>query len=97
MFGGSEGGDWLVAYLNQTDISGNRNSALFPYYNRGDVSWSRKIGWFGLDGEFQFQVLNALNHFNVLLYQWDFSTMPVQVTARSMFPITPTVGVNFNF
>ena len=97
MFGGSQGGDWLVAYLNQTDISGNRNSALFPYYNRGDVSWSRKIGWFGLDGEFQFQVLNALNHFNVLLYQWDFSTMPVQVTARSMFPITPTVGVNFNF
>ncbi|MCF7842016.1 MAG: TonB-dependent receptor [Lentisphaeria bacterium] len=93
------GGDisWLTPFLNQTSLYGNRNSAMFPYYNRGDVSWSRKIGWFSWNGEFQFQVLNVLNHFNVLLYQWDHSVLPSEVTATSMFPIMPTVGVTFKF
>ena len=97
MYGGEGIGGWYSPYLPQTSIKGNRDSALFPYYNRGDVSWSRKIGWFGWNGEFQFQVLNVLNHFNVLLYQWDHSVLPSQATATSMFPIMPTVGVTFKF
>ncbi|MCF7902098.1 MAG: TonB-dependent receptor [Candidatus Marinimicrobia bacterium] len=91
------GTDWFSPYLGESDISGKRNSALFPYYSRGDVSWSRKIGWFGWNGEFQFQVLNVLNRFNVLLYQWDHSVLPSEATATSMFPIMPTVGVTFTF
>ncbi len=97
MYGGEDNVGWYSPYLPQTDIQGSRDSALFPYYNRGDVSWSHKIGWFGWDGEFQFQVLNVLNHFNVLLYQWDHSVLPSQATATSMFPIMPTVGVAFKF
>lgn len=95
--GSNNNPSWYSAYIGQSSIYGNRNSAVFPYYNRGDVSWSRKIGWFGLDGEFQFQVLNVLNHFNVLLYQWDYSILPPLVTATSMFPVMPTVGVTFKF
>lgn len=97
MFGGSGDEGFSQPYLNQNDISGPRNSEFFPQYNRGDVSYSRDIRFLNLDGEFQVQILNVLNHFNVLLYQWDHSEQPVIVTATSMFPIMPTVGVIFEF
>ncbi len=97
MYGGSSNEGWFQPYLLQNDISGSRNSAFFPQYNRGDISYSRTFRFRGADAEFQAQILNVLNHFNVLLYQWDHSELPVLVTATSMFPIMPTIGLTFTF
>jgi hypothetical protein len=97
MYGGSGDEGWFQPYLFESDISGTRNSASFPNYNRGDVNYSRQFELSKIEGEFQFQVLNVLNHFNVLLYQWDHSVLPSQVVATSMFPIIPTVGLTLRF
>ena len=95
--GGAGDEGWFQPYLFENDISGTRNSASFPNYNRGDVNYSRQLQWWGMEGEFQFQILNVLNHFNVLLYQWDHSVLPSQIVATSMFPIIPTVGLTLRF
>ncbi|MCF7803786.1 MAG: TonB-dependent receptor [Candidatus Marinimicrobia bacterium] len=95
MYGGNETAGWFRPYLYQTNISGNRNSANFPAYVRGDISYTRQLDWFGWDGEFKFQILNFTNQFNVLLYQWDHSSSPSTVVANSMFPIIPTFGFSF--
>ncbi len=96
-YGGTGDEGWFQPYLYQTDINGTRNSAYYPSYNRGDINYSRNIRWFGVEGEFQAQILNLLNHFNVLLIQFDHSVLPSQATATSMFPIMPTVGFTFRF
>jgi len=93
-YGGSGTSGWFQPYQYQTNIEGDRNSAYFPAYLRGDLSYTRKIRWFHREGEFKFQLINFTNHFNVLLYQWDHSKSPSSVTATSMFPIIPTVGIS---
>lgn len=40
-------------------------------------------------------VLNLANHFNVLTYVWDHNKSPSEVRALSMFPVLPTVGLEF--
>lgn len=95
MFGGDGTSGWFRPYLHQTDISGRKNSARMPYYLRGDLTFAHTLRWFGWDGLFTFQILNITNHFNVLLYQWDHSVSPSEVTATSMFPLTPTFGISF--
>ena len=95
MYGGDGTSGWFRPYLYQNSLAGTRNSAQFLAYTRGDLSYSRKLGWFGWDGQFNFQILNFTNHFNVLLYQWDHSQLPSEVTATSMFPLIPTFGFSF--
>jgi hypothetical protein len=82
-------------YDNLITLPGRKNSARLPTYFRSDISWTRDIRFFRMDGKFKFQVLNFTNHFNVLLYAWDHSQSPSGVTAISMFPILPTFGVEF--
>ncbi|HKJ66867.1 MAG TPA: TonB-dependent receptor [bacterium] len=96
-YGGSETSGWFQPYLFQSNIQGNRNSARFPNYLRGDVSYTRYVTWFGLRGSLTLQVINFTNHFNVLFYQWNHSASPSAVTAYSMFPIIPTMGISFQF
>lgn len=84
-------------YSNLRTIPGLRNSARIPTYVRWDVSWSRAISPFGIEGRFKFQIINVTNQFNVLLYSWDHEKSPSEVTAVSMFPILPTMGVEFKF
>ena len=82
-------------YDNLITLPGRKNSARLPDYFRSDISWTRDIRLFRLDGKFKFQVINFTNHFNVLLYFWDHSESPSGVSAISMFPILPTFGVEF--
>ncbi|MBS1271956.1 MAG: Protein oar [Candidatus Marinimicrobia bacterium] len=96
MYGGSNTNGWYRPYLAQTSLSGDKHSAQYPAYVRGDINYTRQLDWFGWDGQFKFQILNFTNHFNVLLYQWNHAELPSQVTATSMFPIIPTFGVSFN-
>ncbi len=95
-YGGTGTSGWAQPYLNQSNISGKRNSALYPDYLRGDLSYTRTVSIFGAQGEFKFQVLNFTNHFNVLLYNWNHSDSPSRVSATSMFPLIPTMGVSFD-
>jgi len=82
-------------YAELINIQGQKNSSRFPLYIRGDASWIRDISWFGLDGKFKLQVLNFTNHYNVLTYIWNHKQSPSQVRAMSMFPILPTIGLEF--
>jgi len=90
------GGDTYVnPYGNLTKIKGTKNSARYPMYLRADISWTRDISPFGLDGKFKVQIINFINHFNTLLYEWDLEDD--SVTAVGMFPFFPSIGVEFKF
>ncbi len=88
-------GSYTQPYANLRTIPGTRNSARMPTYFRSDISFSREIHPFNIDGRFKFQILNFTNHFNVLLYSWRHNKSPSEVTAISMFPIIPTIGLEF--
>lgn len=82
-------------YTTLADIKGTRNSARYPDYFRVDVSYSRKITPFNIDGLFKVQIINVTNHFNTFVYNWDLSAGTVQ--GIGMFPFLPTFGVEFKF
>lgn len=88
-------GDPNYPYTEMQNITGRRNSARYPMYFRCDVSWSRNIKPFGKNGLMKFQILNVTNHFNTLLYSWDHTKSPSEVVAYSMFPIIPSLGIEF--
>lgn len=78
-------------------IYGRKNSAQYPAYYRGDIGWLMDIQPFGINGKFKVQIINFTNHFNALFYSWDHKHSPSRVYATGMFPIIPTVGVEFEF
>ena len=82
-------------YGNLTELKGLKNSVRYPGYFRMDLSWVRKISPFGWDGNFKLQIINVTNHFNVLLYNWDLEDKVVE--AIGMFPLFPSIGVEFKF
>jgi len=96
-YGGNWTAGWFTPYNDINDLSGFRGSARFPNYSRLDFQYQRALNWFGWQGKFTFQVINLLNHFNVLFYQWDHSVAPSRVQATSMFPFFPTLGLSFRF
>ncbi|MCH7939890.1 MAG: TonB-dependent receptor [Candidatus Marinimicrobia bacterium] len=88
-------GDFLNPYADLQTIPGRKNSARIPTYFRLDVSWTRDVRWFWVDGKFKLQVINATNHFNTLIYFWDHSRSPSEVTAVGMFPFLPSLSWEF--
>jgi outer membrane receptor protein involved in Fe transport len=91
----SEFGSYTHPYESLTTLPGTKHSARLPTYFRIDIGLTRDVKWFGIAGKFKIQVLNVTNHFNTLLYSWDHDESPSQVTAVSMFPILPTIGLEF--
>jgi len=88
-------GSYLNPYADLRTIPGRRNSVRYPFYFRSDISWQRTIEWFGIAGRFKFQIINFTNHFNTLFYYWQHNYSPSRVKAFSMFPIIPSVGLEF--
>ena len=88
-------GDFLNPYADLQTIPGRKNSARIPTYFRLDVSWTRDVRWFWVDGKFKLQVINATNHFNTLIYFWDHARSPSEVTAVGMFPFLPSISWEF--
>ncbi len=88
-----QGFNFMNPYSDLTDIKGSRNSARYPDYFRIDVSYSRQINPFGIEGLFKFQIINVSNHFNTFFYNWDLSAKTVE--GIGMFPFLPTFGVEF--
>lgn len=82
-------------YGNLDELQGTKNSARYPMYFRTDISWTRKISPFGWNGNFKLQIINVTNHFNVLLYNWNLDDDKVE--AIGMFPLFPSIGVEFKF
>ena len=87
----------IYPYTGLQDIPGEKNGARFPSYLRIDLSYIRTIKPFGINGKFKFQVINATNHFNVLIAQTIPNTNPTMIRAFSMFPVIPSFGVEFEF
>ena len=78
------------------NIFGKKNGSRYPNYCRLDLNFSKQTRIFGLDGKLKFQIINILNYYNVLLYNWDHNASPSRVEAYSMFPRVFTFGWEFN-
>jgi len=89
------GGDLDNPFSGVTNLYGERHSARYPFYMRGDIGWIRNISPFGIDGKFKLSIMNFTNHYNVLMYIWDHDESPSKVRAMSMFPIIPSIGFEF--
>ena len=77
------------------NIYGKRNGSSYPNYFRLDMSVSRKSNLFGLPGAIKIQIINVMNYYNVLLYNWNHVASPSKVEAYSMFPRIITFGWEF--
>ena len=76
---------------------GEKNSARYPAYHRMDISVRKKFSLWGVDGFPYLQVINVYNRENVMLYFWDHDSNPSQSVTVPMFPLLPTIGVEFEF
>ncbi|HNW59763.1 MAG TPA: TonB-dependent receptor [bacterium] len=79
------------------DRPGAKNSARFPLYHRMDVSLRREGHLFGISATPYLQIINLYNRKNVFYYFWDHDANPSRLTTVSMFPLLPTLGVDFAF
>ncbi len=86
--------DFSNPYSSLQELKGAKNSARYPEYFRMDVSYSKNIHPFGLDGKFKIQVINVTNHFNTFFYNWELSKGVV--TGIGMFPFLPTFGIELS-
>ena len=86
-------------------LVGEKNSERYPAYHRWDVSFvkRRPLGKRGYK-ETYVQILNVLNHMNVLQYFYSekndpktYESLGIQHTAIPMFPFFPTIGVRYEF
>lgn len=82
-------------FANLINIQGQKNSSRFPLYIRGDIAWIKAISPFGIKGKLKVNILNFTNHYNVLTYIWDHNKSPSEVRSISMFPILPSLGLEF--
>ena len=78
------------------NVYGKKNGSRYPDYFRLDVNLSKQTRIFGLDSKLKFQIINILNYYNVLLYNWNHNASPSEVEAYSMFPRIFTLGWEFN-
>ncbi len=71
---------------------------LAPYH-RWDISITKKIEMFDLDGSWYFQVFNVygLWHRNIWFKNFDFNENPIEVTDVKLLPIIPSFGIEFKF
>ena len=94
-FGGNDTFGWYQPYAKPASITGKRNSARYPPYVRGDLSYRYQFQWLGGTGALNIQIINFTNYFNVLYYQWEHSGNGTRVKAFSMFPVIPTLGISY--
>lgn len=80
-------------YSTLSVLRGRRNSARYPSYFRADVSYSFHTIFLKKNVIWKLQVINITNHFNTLLYNYDLAK--TGITATGMFPIFPTLGIEF--
>jgi len=75
---------------------GERNSSRLPLYHRLDISFTRALK----NGELQFGVLNAYNHFNAQalhVRQQDTNPLVTEAVQTSVFGVVPSISYTFRF
>ena len=76
---------------------GEKNSVRYPAYHRMDLSIRKKFTLLGIVNYPYLQIVNVYNRDNVLLYFWDHEANPSKSIAVPMFPLLPTIGIEFEF
>ncbi|RLD13300.1 hypothetical protein DRI50_07460, partial [candidate division KSB1 bacterium] len=76
---------------------GAKNSVRYPAYHRMDVSIRKKFELLGVVNYPYLQIVNVYNRKNVLLYFWDHDANPSKSVSVPMFPLLPTIGIDFEF
>lgn len=78
-------------------VLGPRNGERYPAYHRLDFSVRRTFekSWGTLTPHIE--VLNLYNRKNVLFWFYEYDELPARRTGVSMFPLLPTIGVDFTF
>lgn len=71
---------------------------LLPYH-RWDLSLTKKITMFDLEGSWYIQLFNVygLWHKNTWFKNFDYNKNPVEVTDVKLLPLIPSLGVEFKF
>ena len=92
---------WDLHY-NEVDYTvanrmGEKNSVRYPAYHRMDISIRKKYSLFGVANYPYLQIINVYNRDNVLLYFWDHDANPSESVTVPMFPLLPTIGIEFEF
>ena len=98
------GGD----YYSKVPVKARKNSKRLPPYLRLDISVQRNFSFKNWSMQPFLQILNVTNHQNILFYDYDLETYQFdpygnlvyrkpQRKGIAMFPILPTIGVNFEF
>jgi outer membrane cobalamin receptor len=81
----------------------DRNGFRLPSYHRLDVNFIHSFEWFSLPFQFYISVYNVYNRKNPFAWyitsEWDSDSIsPKKVLKQiSLFPIIPTIGLNFKF
>ena len=78
-------------------VGGDRNGERYPAFIRFDITASRRYDWGRAALEPYLSVINATNRQNVFIYTFDYTDNPPTRTARSQFPILPTLGLTVRF
>ena len=96
--------DGIARYSIHTDLGiidnimpGSLYNYRLPPYHRLDVSITKKMTLFGLQGSWFVQIYNIYNHKNVWYRQFDTQKNPTKVTDLTLLPIIPTLGLNIDF
>jgi outer membrane receptor for ferrienterochelin and colicin len=96
--------DGIARYSIHTDLGiidnimpGSLYNYRLPPYHRLDVSITKKMTLFGLQGSWFVQIYNIYNHKNVWYRQFDIQKNPTKVTDLTLLPIIPTLGLNIEF
>jgi hypothetical protein len=80
-----------------------RNGFRLPSYHRLDVNFMYKYEWFGIPFELAINIYNLYNQKNPFAWyitsEWDERTMESKKVVKqiTLFPIIPTIGINFKF
>lgn len=79
--------------------SGERNSSHYPAYSRLDVALYKTFRIRNIYNlKAYIEIINVLNKQNVLSYNYTYNTNAKPVMeANTLFPIIPSLGVNFKF
>jgi hypothetical protein len=78
-------------------VAGPRNGSRYPYYTRLDAGLRWSFRKWGAVWEPYLQAVNLYNRRNVLLYFFDYQSIPPSRTGLSQIPLLPTFGVEIRF
>ncbi|MBN1397720.1 MAG: TonB-dependent receptor [Bacteroidetes bacterium] len=78
-------------------LPGSLYNHRLPSYHRLDLSVTKKMTFFGLNGSWFVQIYNIYNKDNVWFRDFDTQKNPTEITDFGLLPLIPTFGINVEF